>query len=347
MEMMGLKGATTLFVIMSASALKELKVKLILLLIGVAFIVLSPGAAGAEDFSRWLEDFRAEALAAGISANLLESAFGDIKEPLPRVIELDRRQPETLQTSTDYLAARITPGQVKSGKRMLELHQTSLKEIERKYAVQPRFLVALWGLETRYGQHTGDFPVIQSLATLAYDGRRSSYFRRELMQALRILDEGHISLSRMRGSWAGAMGHCQFMPSTFLRHAVDADGDGRIDLWGSIPDALASAANYLATKMWRNDQTWGCPVDLPVGFDHTRAGLDTRLSLASWQDLGIRRLDGSNLSQRDLDASLVLPDGPNGPAYLVYDNFRVLMLWNHSVSFAIAVGTLADKISAR
>jgi membrane-bound lytic murein transglycosylase B len=143
------------------------------------------------------------------------------------------------------------------------------------------------------------------------------------------------------------MGHCQFMPSTFLRHAVDADGDGRIDLWGSIPDALASAANYLATEMWRNDQTWGRPIDLPVGFDHSHAGLDTRLSLASWQDLGIRRLDGSSLPQRNLDASLVLPDGPNGPAYLVYDNFQVLMHWNHSVLFAIAVGTLADQISAR
>lgn len=341
------KGATKLSVVMAAAAIKRLGVTLILLLICVGFIVLSPATARTGDFSSWLEDFRAEARTAGISANLLESAFADIKEPLPRVIELDHRQPETLQTSTEYLAARVTPGRVKLGKQMLKRYPTWLGRIEGKYAVQRRFLVALWGIETHYGQHTGGFPVIQSLATLAYDGRRGNYFRRELMQALRILDDGHISLPRMRGSWGGAMGQCQFMPSTFLQHAVDADGDGRIDLWGSIPDALASAANYLATERWRNDQTWGRPVNLPAGFDPSHAGLDKRLSLAAWQDLGVRRLDGSGLPQRDLDASLVLPDGPNCPAYLIYDNFRVLMRWNRSVSFAVAVGTLADRISAR
>jgi membrane-bound lytic murein transglycosylase B len=213
--------------------------------------------------------------------------------------------------------------------------------------VQRRFVVALWGIETNYGEHTGRFPVIHALATLAYDGRRGTYFRRELMQALRILDAGHISLPRMRGSWSGAMGQCQFMPSTFARHAVDADSDGRIDIWGSIPDALASAANYLAAEEWRSDQTWGRPVRIPVGFDIRRAGLENRLPLAVWHDLGIRRFDGGRLPRRDLDASLVMPDGPKGPAYIVYDNFRVLMRWNRSVSFAVAVGTLADRISVR
>jgi membrane-bound lytic murein transglycosylase B len=346
MEMTGLKRVSRFFAIISASALKQLKIPFILLVVGVAFAVLSPGSSDAGDFSRWLQAFRTEALTAGISANILDNAFADLKEPLSRVIELDRRQAETLQTRAEYLAARVTPERVKSGKRMLTLHQACLKDIEREYGVQPHFLVALWGLETHYGQHTGDFSVIQSLATLAYDGRRSGYFRRELMQALRILDKGHISPASMRGSWAGAMGHCQFMPSTFLRLAVDADGDGRIDLWGSIPDALASAANYLAAERWRGDQTWGFPVVLPADFDHNRAGLNKRLSPALWQDLGIRRLDGSALPQHDPDASLVLPDTPNGQAYLIFDNFRALMRWNRSVSFAISVGTLADEISA-
>jgi len=331
---------------MTAAALHRLKMMLILLVAGFGFMVPLPAAADTGDFSRWLEDFRTEARAAGISEILLENAFADIKEPLTRVIELDRRQPETLQTSAEYVAARVTPAKVKSGKQMLARYQTFLEEIERQYAVQPRFLVALWGIETHYGRNTGNFPVIQSLVTLAYDGRRSAYFRRELMQALRILDAGHISLARMRGSWAGAMGHCQFMPTTFLRHAVDADDDGRIDLWGSIPDALASAANYLSKEMWRKDQTWGRPVELPAGFDPGSAGLDKRLPLTSWRGLGIRLPDGSSPLPGDREASLVMPDGPLGPAYLVYDNFRVLMRWNRSISFAIAVGTLADRIGA-
>jgi membrane-bound lytic murein transglycosylase B len=332
----------------AAAALKRLKVTLILLLICVGFIVPPFSTAGAGDFSRWLEDFRAEARTAGISANTLESAFADIKEPLPRVIELDRCQPETRLTSTEYLAARVTPGQVESGKRMLNRYSDWLEKIEEKYAVQRRFLVALWGMETHYGRNTGGFPVIQCLATLAYDGRRGDYFRRELMQALRILDSEHISSApRMRGSWSGAMGHCQFMPSTFLQHAVDADGDGHIDLWGSIPDALASAGNYLAAEMWRPDQTWGRQVALPAGFDTGRSGLDKRASLAAWQDFGVCPLDGNSFPQCDLEASLVLPDGPSGPAYLIYDNLRVLMRWNNSLLFAIAVGTLADRISGR
>lgn len=332
--------------VITALARKLLNGKPIGSLICVGFMVPSLAAAGTGDFIRWLEDFRAEAQTAGISANLLESAFADVKEPLPRVIELDRRQPETLLSTTEYLSTRVTPGLVESGKEMLKRYSTCLKKIEEKYTVQRRFLVALWGIETRYGQNTGGFPVIHSLATLAYDGRRGNYFRRELMQALRILDDGHTSLLRMRGSWSGAMGHCQFMPSTFLQHAVDADGDERIDLWGSIPDALASAANYLSTEKWRGDQTWGCPVNLPAGFDPGHAGLDKRLPLSAWKGLGVRQLDGNSFSQCDLEASLVLPDGPNGPAYLVHDNFRVLMRWNRSVSFAIAVGTLADRISA-
>ncbi|MDI6615975.1 MAG: lytic murein transglycosylase [Syntrophaceae bacterium] len=330
-----------------AAPLKRLRYTLISLLCCAGLILLSPAMARPDDFSRWLEDFQAEARAAGISPNITQLAFAKMKGPVPRVIKLDRHQPETTQSCADYLAARVTPKRVKLGEWMLKRYPTWLGRIERKYAVQRRFVVALWGIETNYGEHTGRFPVIHALATLAYDGRRGTYFRRELMQALRILDAGHISLSRMRGSWSGAMGQCQFMPSTFARHAVDADSDGRIDIWGSIPDALASAANYLAAEKWRSDQTWGRPVRLPAGFAVRHAGLENRLPLAAWHDLGIRRFDGGRLPRRDLEASLVMPDGPKGPAYLVYDNFRVLMRWNRSVSFAVAVGTLVDRITVR
>lgn len=314
--------------------------------VSVVLIALSVATAGGTDFPRWLLDFRAEVVDKGIAPETIERAFTNLKEPLSRVIELDRRQPETLRTSAEYVASRVTGRRVEQGKQMLRRYPTWLGIIEREYAVQRRFLVALWGIETDYGRATGKFPVIHSLASLAYDGRRGSHFRQELIQALRMLDHGYTSLSQMRGSWAGAMGQCQFMPSTFLTYGVDADNDGTIDLWRSMPDALASAANYLAAEGWRDGQTWGCRVHLPVNFEPGHAGMNKRMSLATWQNLGVRRLNGSDLAKRDLDASLVLPDGPDGPAYLVYDNFRVLMRWNHSISFALAVGTLADRIGA-
>jgi len=327
-------------------ACKVPRVSLVRTFVCIGSIVLSCSTVRGMEFSNWLRDFRTEVVDSGISENLVERAFANINQPLQRVIELDRRQPETIQSSSEYLAARVTPGLVRVGRQMLRRYPAWLSRIEGEYAVQRRFLVALWGVETHYGQYTGTFPVIHSLATLAYDGRRGDYFRRELTQALRILENGHISLPQMRGSWGGAMGQCQFMPSTFLQHAVDADGDGRVDLWGSIPDALASAANYLKSEGWRYDQTWGRQVSLPDGFDTKVAGLGNRRSLAVWQELGVRQFDGSVLPQRKLDASLVLPDGPNGSAYLVYDNFRVLLRWNRSVSFALAVGILADRLGA-
>jgi membrane-bound lytic murein transglycosylase B len=297
----------------------------------------------ADDFSLWLKDFRAEALAAGISERLLNEAFADL-QPLERVIELDRRQPEFTQRFEDYVSQRVTEARIAEGRRMMSRYPTWLNRVAERYGVQPRFLVALWGIESNYGQHTGSFPVIQSLATLAYEGRRGAYFRGELLQALRIADAGHIPLSRMKGSWAGAMGQAQFMPSTFSHYAVDADGDGRIDIWHSVPDVLGSAANYLHRLGWRDDQTWGRQVRLPKGFDENHAGLSTRKSLREWQRLGVRRMDGRALPVRDLDASLILPEGLDGPAYLVYGNFRVLLNWNRSTAFAVAVGTLADQL---
>jgi membrane-bound lytic murein transglycosylase B len=210
--------------------------------------------------------------------------------------------------------------------------------------VQPRFIVALWGIETSYGSYTGDFSVIAALATLAYEGRRAAFFRQELLQALRIIDQGDITADRMIGSWAGAMGQSQFMPSSYVAHAVDYDGDGRRDIWGSLPDVFASIAKYLAAAGWNDRHTWGREVRLPGDLAGELAGLEVTKPLPEWQGLGIRRAGGEDLPMVALDASLVRTDDGQGPAYLVYRNFRVLMAWNRSTYFALTVGQLADLI---
>ena len=228
---------------------------------------------------------------------------------------------------------------------MMAQHRDLLNEIGQQYDVQPRFIVALWGIETNYGKNTGGYRIVNALATLAFDGRRSQYFRTELFNAFRILQEGHISPELMKGSWAGAMGQCQFMPSSFLRLAVDYDGDGRKDIWKTAADVFASAANYLSQSGWRGSQTWGRQVQLPGSFNNTDASLKIKKSLTSWQKIGVRRLNGRSLPLVDIQGSVVLPDGKGGPAYLVYENFRVIMKWNRSTYFATSVGLLADALA--
>lgn len=309
-------------------------------------LLLVPGTPAAEvppDFTSWLAQLRAEARAKGITERTLDRALADLEAPAQEVIERDQQQPEQTISLSDYVAARVSPERIAEGRLMLRRYRTWLKRVEGQYGVQRRFIVALWGIESSYGRHTGSHPVIHSLVTLAYNTRRGDYFRKELLEALQILDDGHVSLARMQGSWAGAMGPFQFMPSSYRHYAVDADGDGRINIWGSVPDALASAANYLAKARWQDDQTWGRPVKLPNNFDPALAGLDQRRPLSRWQELGLRRSNGRALPRRNLQASLIQPDGPDGPAYLVYGNFRALLRWNRSISFAVAVGTLADS----
>jgi len=326
------------------------KIGQLFLLLGCLFLLFSPSALAQElpqDFAVWLELLREDARSAGISEKTLGAALADLKAPEPRVIELDQKQPEKTESLADYVAARVSEKRIAEGRLMLYDYPTWLGRIERKYKVQRRFIVALWGIESNYGRHTGKHPVVPALVTLAYDTRRGEYFRKELLAALKILDDGHVSLSRMKGSWAGAMGPFQFMPSSYQHYAVDADGDGRIDIWGSVPDALASAANYLAKAGWKNDQTWGRPVKLTQKLDSSQAGLDTRSPLSRWQALGVRRSNGRALPRRNLKASLIIPDGAAGPAYLVYSNFRALRRWNRSNSFAVAVGTLADSYAEK
>ncbi len=227
---------------------------------------------------------------------------------------------------------------------MLNQHRDLLKEVGQHYGVPPRFIVALWGIETSYGSNTGGFNVIEALATLAYDGRRSQYFRGELLNALFILQEGHASLQTMKGSWAGAMGQSQFMPSSFLKLAVDFDGDGRKDIWTTHADVFASAANYLSQSGWRYGETWGRKAKLPDGFDPRQTGLKISKPIQTWHNMGVRRHDGRNLPVASMKGSIIVPDDTLSPAFLVYHNFRVIMKWNRSTYFATSVGLLADSI---
>ena len=314
--------------------------------VAFAAALLLPAFAGAQDrdFTAWLSELRAEALARGIRAETVDAALAGV-EPIARVVELDRNQPEVRLSLVQYLNRVASEARVVTGKRLLNENRTLLEEVAERYRVQPRFVVAFWAIESDFGRVTGGFPVIPALVTLAYDPRRSGFFRTELLAALQILDEGHISLAAMTGSWAGAMGQPQFLPSSFLRSAVDFDGDGKRDIWTNRADALASAASHLHNLGWRDDQTWGRQVRLPGGFDAALAGLDTSKRIGEWQSLGVRRADGSDLPRVAFDSSIVLPvDGVTAPAYLVYDNYRTILRWNRSILFALAVGSLADRI---
>jgi membrane-bound lytic murein transglycosylase B len=306
-------------------------------------IAAAEPAAEQLTFASWLEAFRAEAEAEGISPATLDQALAGL-EPIPRVLELDQRQPEGRLTFRDYNRRVLSDARIARGRELLREHQDLLARVAADYGVQPRFIVALWGIETNYGSYTGDYPVIGALATLAHDGRRAELFRKELLQALRIVDQGDVAPAAMIGSWAGAMGQSQFMPSSYLAHAVDYDGDGRRDIWSSQPDVFASIANYLASAGWNDRYTWGRQVRLPGELQAAAAGLDVVKPLPHWQALGIRRLNGADLPAVALDAALLQMDDRAGPAYLVYQNFRVLMRWNRSTYFALTVGELADLI---
>jgi len=292
------------------------------------------------DFAAWLRALHAEARQLDISEKTLDAALTGLR-PLPRVIELDRRQPEVTLTYTQYIQRALSASRVQRGKHLLATHRALLMEIGAAYGVQPSVIVALWGMETDYGRAAGDFPVLAALATLAYDGRRSAFFRREFLEALKIVDEGHITPKAMLGSWAGAMGQNQFMPSSFRQYAVDFNGDGRRDIWTTLPDIFASTANYLARSGWHQGESWGCRVTVPAHVGPAHAGLEERKSLSAWQALGVQSSCGDSQTRQ---ASLVLPEGPDGPAFLVYDNFHTLLKWNRSTYFALAVGQLADTI---
>ena len=305
-----------------------------------------PLAAHAQQrtFEAWLQDVRSAALKAGISSATVDAALTGLT-PLDEVIERDRTQPELTLDFHTYLARVVSERRIEEGRRMLAEHGDLLRDVGKRHGMPPELLAAVWGIESNYGRTQGDFLVMQALATLAYDGRRAALFRGELLNALRILDQGHVELGAMKGSWAGAMGQLQFMPTTFLRYARDGDGDGRKDIWGSAADALESAANYMSTN-WQPGLRWGRQVKVPATFNTSRAGLARTRTLAQWQTLGVRLPGGEALPRDDVRASIILPaNGAREPAFLVYQNYRVLLRWNRSNFFAIAVGHLADRLA--
>ncbi len=311
------------------------------------------------DFQSYTAALKAEAQSRGYDQALLEAVFSSLQFH-ERVVSADRSQPEVVETLDTYLPKRVSETRIRMARERYQQYQPQLEEIGKRYGVQPRFIVALWGLESSFGRFQGNYSIPSALATLAYEGRREAFFRTEFFHALDILAQGHIELDNMKGSWAGAMGQSQFMPSSFLAYAQDGDGDGKKDIWTNELDVFASIAYYLKRQGWNNSLTWGREVKLPAGFDAAHAIQRGSLarnewlsrwdasarSMADWHKLGVRRLNGEALPQREISAALVLPDGPKGRAFLAYDNYKSLMHWNRSYYFVTSVGYLADLIVA-
>ena len=311
--------------------------------------------AASPEFEAFLQGVRADALAQGISAATVDRALTGI-EPIERVLQRDRAQAEFTLTLDTYMSRVVTRANIERGRTLAQRHRDVLARVAERYGVQPRFILAIWGMETRYGAVETSIPVIAAVATLAFDPRRTTYFRNQLMAALKMVDRGHIDLATMTGSWAGAMGQVQFMPDSYLNFAVDFDGDGKRDIWHSIPDVFGSIANYLAKNGWRDDQTWGRRVLLPghLNLDALRdpeakgcraaRDMTTMKPLPEWQTLGVRRADGGALPPRPVPASIVKLAEPGGASFAVYTNYKSILAYNCAHLYAITVGTLADRI---
>ncbi|QYJ88024.1 lytic murein transglycosylase [Shewanella mesophila] len=297
-----------------------------------------------EAFDTCIMTLKQKAADAGISAKTIDQTLGQVKY-VTRVIELDKKQPEFSQTFDNYFSKRVTDWRVQEGRRLLKKHQTLLLQLQQTYGVPPQYLMAFWGLETNFGGYKGKMPVVDSLTTLACDPRRASYFTGELIQALKLKEAYQFETSDMVGSWAGAMGHTQFMPSAYAKYAIDGDGDGKADLWNSTEDALSSAANFLHQLGWARNERWGREVKLPNNYDYQFLGRKDKQPLVKWAELGVKKADGKSLTTPDMQAALYLPAGHTGPAFLGYGNFDVIMRWNRSEFYAIAVGHLADRIN--
>lgn len=292
----------------------------------------------------FLAALRPEALARGVSAGLYDRVTGDFA-PDAEILDLLVNQPEHVAAPWDYMARLVSERRIEDGRQKLAEHAALAEAIEARYGVDRHVVLAVWGVESSYGASTGARDVIRSLATLAVgDPRRPQFWRGELLAALTILQRGDITAERMTGSWAGAMGHTQFMPSSYLAHAADFDGDGRRDIWGSIPDALASTAAYLKKAGWRSDEPWGFEVVLPAGFDVSLARTDLSKTAREWAALGVTRPFGAELPATAAATQLVLPAGVRGPAFLVGGNFRAILKYNNAVAYALAVGHLADRL---
>lgn len=315
-------------------------------------LISSPALAQVEvplnpkPFGLWLEELKQEAIKDGISQATLDDAFVETA-PIERIVTLDRKQPESTLTLQQYLTNVVTPKRIAQGRKMLAENHELLAEVGKKYGVQPRFIVALWGIETGFGANMGGFEEVDALATLAYDGRRAEFFRGELIKALHILEQEHMQAIDMKGSWAGAMGQCQFMPTSFLKYAVDYDGDGKRDIWQNKGDVFASIANYLKSEGWSDATGWGRPVLLPAKFSDVQLDITQSKPIREWAHLGVRKADGKALPPQAIPASVIrVGEGDDAVPYMIYGNYKVLLKWNRSRYFATAVGMLADGIGA-
>jgi membrane-bound lytic murein transglycosylase B len=306
-------------------------------------LISSSNASQHTKLVEWMAELKKDAIARGISEAIFDDALIDFS-PIERIIELDRNQPEFTQSLDDYLAKRVSDTKIAKAKELLVEHKIILAQISEYYNVQPRFIVTFWGLETNFGSYLGKYDVPHALATLAYDGRRGAFFRKELFNALQILDEGHIELDDMKGGWAGEVGQAQFLPSSFLNYAQDWDKDGRKDVWANEQDVFASIAFYLKSAGWRNDITWGRQVLLPDGQDFS--GLvknKKRKTLREWEAMGVRNPDGSLLPKRNLTARIVT-SSTSDLVFLAYSNFDTILRWNRSIYYAASVGRLSDAL---
>lgn len=294
-------------------------------------------------FQRWIDGFRGRALAQGISPTVFDRAFRGVKYNTD-VIQKDRNQSEYTKQIWDYLDSAASPTRVKNGQEALRKHRRQLDAIEAKYGVEKEVVAAIWGLESAYGEHRGDIPIIEALATLAFDGRRGQFFEGQLIDALKILQAGDVAPRHMTGSWAGAMGHTQFIPSSYLAFAVDFTGDGKRDIWSEDPsDALASTAAYLARHGWVKGQPWGMEVKLPRGFNHALANRKILKMPSDWAALGVTDINGRPV--RDYgSASILLPAGAQGAAFMIFKNFSVIERYNVADAYVIGVGHLSDRL---
>ena len=294
-------------------------------------------------FDAWVASFRPRAVAAGIPEATVAAAFRDVGY-LPGVIERDRNQTEFTRTTEDYLAIAASDARVSAGRAAMAEWGQVLAEIDARFGVEPQVVTAIWGLESQYGTRRGSVPVVSALSTLAFDGRRGDFFEEQLIAALRILANGDVAPGQMTGSWAGAMGHTQFIPTSYLAYAVDFRGDGRRDIWSDDPtDALASAAAYLSRSGWRRGQPWGVEVRLPAGFDTGLTGRGTTRSAAGWGALGVTDMDGRTVADHGA-ASILIPAGAAGPAFMVFPNFGVILRYNNAINYGIGVGHLSDRL---
>lgn len=308
-----------------------------------ATIATGPLSAQSSGFARWIAGFQNRAKAAGISNQTLQAAFEGVQY-LPDSIRRDRNQAEFVNPLSEYMATAASDTRVQNGRALVRQHANLLNRIEATYVVPPHIVAAVWGMESNYGQRRGDVPLISTLATLSYDGRRGRFFEQQLIAALRILQRGDVAPEKMTGSWAGAMGHTQFIPTSYQAYAVDFTGDGKRDIWADDPsDALASTAAYLRHFRWQLGQPWGVEVLLPQNFDYRLSDRQSRKSPAGWGQLGVRGVDG-NVVPNHSEATLITPTGAQGPAFLVFRNYDVISRYNNAQAYIIGVGHLGDRI---